>query len=87
MAGDRGRGHWLRAAKAPPGGCVWRHQTLAGHGMTASLELLPSVVVLGSLHLDVMVQAPGRPRLGETMVGRPWPFMTLLKPMGVAVKP
>ena len=30
------------------------------------------VVVFGSLHLDIMVQAPGRPRLGETMVGQSW---------------
>jgi ribokinase len=30
------------------------------------------VVVFGSLHLDIMVQAPGRPRLGETMVGQAW---------------
>jgi ribokinase len=29
-------------------------------------------VVFGSLHLDIMVQAPGRPRLGETMVGQGW---------------
>lgn len=27
------------------------------------------IVVLGSLHLDVLVQAPGLPRLGETMSG------------------
>jgi len=30
------------------------------------------VVVVGSLHLDIMVHAPGRPRLGETMVGQSW---------------
>jgi ribokinase len=30
---------------------------------------LPSVTVLGSLHLDIMVDAPGVPLLGETMVG------------------
>jgi ribokinase len=30
------------------------------------------VVVFGSLHLDIMVHAPGRPRLGETMVGQSW---------------
>jgi ribokinase len=34
--------------------------------------LMPDVVVFGSLHLDIMVQAPGRPRLGETMVGQGW---------------
>jgi ribokinase len=32
----------------------------------------PHVVVLGSLHLDIMVQAPGRPRRGETMVEQGW---------------
>ena len=31
-----------------------------------------TVVVLGSLHLDVMVEAPVRPRLGETVVGSGW---------------
>ncbi len=39
---------------------------------------MPEVVVFGSLHLDIMVQAPGRPRLGETMVGQGWS----LKPGG-----
>jgi ribokinase len=34
--------------------------------------LLAKVTVLGSLHLDVMVQAPGLPRLGETMAGSAW---------------
>jgi ribokinase len=32
----------------------------------------PRVVVVGSLHYDVMVEAPDRPRKGETMVGRRW---------------
>lgn len=32
------------------------------------------VVVLGSLHLDVMVDAPALPRLGETAVGTGWGF-------------
>ena len=31
-----------------------------------------AVVVLGSLHLDVMIEAPTRPRLGETVVGSGW---------------
>ncbi len=31
-----------------------------------------TVVVLGSLHLDVMVEVPVRPRLGETVVGSGW---------------
>ena len=30
------------------------------------------IVVVGSLHLDIMVHAPGRPLLGETMVGQGW---------------
>lgn len=32
----------------------------------------PDVVVVGSLHLDVMVRAPRLPRLGETAVGQDW---------------
>ena len=39
--------------------------------MTAAV-VVPDVVVFGSLHLDIMVSAPGRPRLGETMVGTGW---------------
>jgi ribokinase len=30
------------------------------------------VVVLGSLHLDIMVEAPDRPRRGETLAGQAW---------------
>ncbi len=30
------------------------------------------VVVLGSLHYDIMVEAPDRPRKGETLVGEGW---------------
>ena len=30
------------------------------------------VVVLGSLHYDIMVEAPDRPRKGETLPGRSW---------------
>jgi len=30
------------------------------------------VAVLGSLHLDIMVQAPDRPRRGETLAGTAW---------------
>jgi ribokinase len=41
-------------------------------------DTAPSVVVFGSLHLDVIVQAPARPRLGETVVGSFW----ALKPGG-----
>lgn len=32
----------------------------------------PSVVVLGSLHYDIMVYGPDRPRKGETVTGRAW---------------
>jgi sugar/nucleoside kinase (ribokinase family) len=39
---------------------------------TAAPSRAQDVVVFGSLHLDIMVQAPGRPRLGETMVGQAW---------------
>ena len=32
----------------------------------------PAVIVLGSLHYDIMVDAPDRPRKGETIAGRRW---------------
>ena len=32
----------------------------------------PSVVVVGSLHYDITVDAPDRPRKGETVTGRRW---------------
>jgi ribokinase len=32
----------------------------------------PKVVVVGSLHYDIMVDAPDRPRKGETVTGRSW---------------
>lgn len=32
----------------------------------------PSVVVFGSLHYDIMVQGPARPRKGETVTGDSW---------------
>jgi ribokinase len=32
----------------------------------------PSVVVFGSLHYDIMVQGPARPRKGETVTGESW---------------
>ena len=35
-------------------------------------DTLPTVVVLGSLHFDVLVDAPHRPRTGETVTGRSW---------------
>jgi ribokinase len=31
-----------------------------------------AVIVVGSLHYDIMVDAPGRPRKGETVAGRTW---------------
>ncbi len=39
------------------------------------MSVTADVVVLGSLHLDVMVQAPALPRLGETAVGHAWSLM------------
>ena len=38
--------------------------------MTASSK--PVVVVVGSLHYDIMVDAPDRPRKGETVTGYAW---------------
>jgi ribokinase len=32
----------------------------------------PAVIVVGSLHYDIMVDAPDRPRKGETIAGRAW---------------
>ncbi|PZO80921.1 MAG: ribokinase [Mesorhizobium amorphae] len=32
----------------------------------------PSIVVVGSLHYDIMVDAPDRPRKGETVTGHAW---------------
>lgn len=31
-----------------------------------------AVVVVGSLHYDIMIQAPDRPRKGETVIGQHW---------------
>ena len=33
-----------------------------------------AVAVLGSLHLDIMVHAPDRPRKGETLPGSAWMY-------------
>ena len=38
--------------------------------MTATSQ--PVVVVVGSLHYDIMVEAPDRPRKGETVTGHAW---------------
>ena len=35
-------------------------------------QSLPVVVVVGSLHYDIMVDAPDRPRKGETVTGTAW---------------
>jgi hypothetical protein len=32
------------------------------------------VVVLGSLHLDILVHAPDRPKKGETLPGSAWAY-------------
>ena len=32
----------------------------------------PIVVVVGTLHFDIMVDAPNRPRKGETVTGSAW---------------
>lgn len=40
--------------------------------MAIGAATLPLVTVFGSLHYDVMVEAPDRPRLGETLPGRRW---------------
>ena len=46
------------------------------HKPTAADEALgakaAAVIVVGSLHYDIMVDAPGRPRKGETLAGRSW---------------
>ena len=40
--------------------------------MTGMASEMPDVVVVGSLHYDIMVDAPDRPRKGETLAGRSW---------------
>jgi len=35
-------------------------------------QRLPTVIVAGSLHYDIMVDAPDRPRKGETVAGSAW---------------
>ncbi|TIT75601.1 MAG: ribokinase, partial [Mesorhizobium sp.] len=37
-----------------------------------SVSSRPVVVVVGSLHYDIMVDAPDRPRKGETVTGFGW---------------
>src|SRR3954447_19983304 len=46
-----------------------RHRQ-AAHLMTALNKSV--VVVVGSLHYDIMVDAPDRPRKGETVTGYSW---------------
>ena len=43
------------------------HESTRRRGAMAS-----AVVVVGSLHYDIMVDAPDRPRKGETVAGRSW---------------
>lgn len=46
-----------------------------GANQQQSPEMSPSgVAVLGSLHLDIMVHAPDRPRKGETLPGNAWMY-------------
>jgi ribokinase len=40
--------------------------------MTLIPPSAPAVVVVGSLHYDIMVDAPDRPRKGETLAGHRW---------------
>ena len=40
--------------------------------MPASSEQPGAVIVVGSLHYDIMVDAPDRPRKGETVAGYRW---------------
>jgi ribokinase len=40
--------------------------------MSGASGTLPLVIVVGSLHYDIIVDAPGRPRKGETLAGRSW---------------
>ncbi len=35
-------------------------------------DTIPAVVVFGSLHYDIVVKGPGRPRKGETVTGTAW---------------
>ena len=35
-------------------------------------EIAPSIVVVGSLHYDIMVDSPHRPEKGETVAGSRW---------------
>ncbi len=42
------------------------------NGASAVVETGFAVIVVGSLHYDIMVDAPDRPRKGETLTGRSW---------------
>ena len=41
-------------------------------GASTAADQPSQVVVVGSLHYDIVVDAPGRPRKGETLAGRSW---------------
>ena len=51
-------------------GCAVAHLERAGITESSS----STVAVLGSLHLDIMVNAPDRPRKGETLPGSAWSY-------------
>src|SRR6478736_8250215 len=40
----------------------------------AETKISAGVVVLGSLHLDILVHAPDRPKKGETLPGSAWGY-------------
>ena len=44
------------------------------HGAAKETGASARVVVLGSLHLDIMVHAPDRPKKGETLPGSAWGY-------------
>jgi ribokinase len=50
------------------------HHDVAERNEVAGARMRCSVVVLGSLHLDILVRAPGRPMKGETLPGQDWAY-------------
>ena len=46
--------------------------TTERHAPQDATASLPAVIVVGSLHYDIIVDAPDRPRKGETIAGRRW---------------
>ena len=43
----------------------------------------PLVTVFGSLHYDIMVDSPDRPRKGETLAGSAWMLIAVSVPSSV----